>query len=181
MNHGLRKDQPRRIDLKGPALMLNRERPATTLNPNLCHGIEEGMPLRNLSDLIQRKLLVQGHIVLGNDPLVTLKMDADKRQKDAMLRAPEDWNDGERDASEGFPSVSAVLSIQFASAGQQLKTFWKNSTTLAVAATQAVFGYSEPALNLAVLSDSRKRLYLEIALVGDNIERHFVIMPGAPK
>jgi hypothetical protein len=72
----------------------------------------------------------------------------------AMQKALEDWNDGKIDASEGFPSVSAVLSIQFASAGQQPKTLWKGP---------------------------QKRLYFEIALAGDNIQRHPVIAPEEPK
>jgi hypothetical protein len=150
------------------------------LDPTSWRGIEKGMPVKDPPGLSAGKLLVQRHTVLATDPQITLNIAADEQQSAAMQKALQDWNDGKRDASQGFPSVTAVLSIQSAYRGQQARVLWKNSTTLGVSAGEAGFEYSEPSLSMAVLSDGGKRLYVEIAS-GENVDRHLFLMPENPR
>jgi hypothetical protein len=154
---------------------LNLDGSLATLDASAWHGKEKGAPVKNPPGLSKGKLLVQGHTVLADDPEVTLNINADAQRFDAMQKALQDWKDGKRDASEGFPSVPAVLSIRVSSSGRPPTTLWKDSTTLGVSAGEAGFEYLEPYLSAAVLSVSGKRLYVEIT-TGEDVERHVLVI-----
>ncbi len=159
---------------------LNPDGSLATLKPSFGQGGHKGPPTKNPLGLSQGKLLVKGHTVVAATPSVSLKIEADEHQLEAMQQALQAWNSGKRDAGQGFPSVPAVLSIQLSSPPQPPKTVWKNSTTLAVSSGEAGFEYLEPYLSTAVLSLSGKSLYVEIA-TGEDVERHLVVMPENPK
>ena len=159
---------------------LNPDGSLTNLDPKSWQGIQKGSPVRNPPGLRAGTILVERHAAVVDDPQVVLKIDVNEKQMDSLRQALRDWNDGKRDASQGFPPVQASLRIDMSWRGQQPRVLWKNSATLGVVAGEAGFEFTEPSLELAVLSPARKVLLVEISLGADNTERHLIVIPENP-
>ena len=104
---------------------LNPDGSLTNLDPKSWQGIQKGSPVRNPPGLRAGTILVERHAAVVDDPQVVLKIDLNEKQMDSLRQALRDWNDGKRDASQGFPPVQASLRIDMSWRGRQPRVLWR--------------------------------------------------------